>query len=168
VINDFGFITLVLSALASGYAVYAALRGRDDLTGPWLASARRAVIIAFWLLILSTAAVIYGLVSGDFQVDYVYQTSAVSMPIFLKITALWGGQNGSILFWTWLMAAFAAAVMVRKWDQDRLLMPWVIVVAVGTLLFFQVVSLFIANPFERLWFVGEEIVQSVWQPAMSW
>lgn len=163
-INDFGFITLILSLLASAYALVAAIRGRNHLTGPWLNSARRAVIAAFGLLTLSAAAVIYGLITGDFQVNYVYQTSAVSMSPLLKFTALWGGQEGSILFWTWLMSAFAAAVMVRKWEADRPLMPWVIFVTVGTLLFFQGVSLFIANPFERLWFVNNEVVQSVWQP----
>jgi cytochrome c-type biogenesis protein CcmF len=167
VINDFGFITLILSVLASLYALYAALRERNNLTSPWLASARQAVIAAFSLLSLSTAAVIYNLVMGDFQINYVYQTSAWSMSTFLKVTALWGGQEGSILFWTWLMSAFAAAVMVRKWETDRPLMPWVIVITVGTLLFFQLVSLFIANPFERLWFVDQEVVQSVWQPAGS-
>ncbi len=164
-INDLGFIILVLSVLASLYAVYAALRGRDDLSSAWLSSARRAVIAVFALLTISTAAVVYGLVTGDFQVDYVYQTSSRSMSTFLKVAALWGGQNGSILFWTWLMSGFAAAVMIRKWDADRPLMPWVIVASVGTLLFFQGVSLFIANPFERLWFVGQEVVQSVWSPA---
>jgi len=167
VINDFGFISLALSGLASLYAIYAALCGRDDLTGPWLASARRAVLTGFGLLTVAILSVVYNLVSGDFQVNYAYQTSAIAMPTFLKVTALWGGQEGSILFWTWLMSAFTAAVMVRKWDRDRALMPWVIVVAVGTLLFFQVVSMFIANPFERLWFVGEEVVQSVWQPAQG-
>lgn len=164
-INDFGFLTLVMSVLASIYALYAAWRGRNDPLGPWLSSARQAVIAAFSLLSLSTAAVIANLVTGDFQINYVYQTSALAMPTFLKVTALWGGQEGSILFWTWLMSAFAAAVVIRKWDTDRPLMPWVMVVTVGTLLFFQLVSLFIANPFERLWFVGREVVQSVWQPA---
>jgi cytochrome c-type biogenesis protein CcmF len=167
VINDFGFITLVLSGLASIYALMAVLIDHKDLTGPGLSSARRAVIAAFVLLTIATAAVVYGLMTGDFQVNYVYQTSAVSMPTFLKFTALWGGQEGSVLFWTWLMGAFAAAVMIRKWEADRPLMPWVIFITVGTLLFFQAVSLFIANPFERLWFVGDEVVQSVWQPANS-
>jgi len=166
-INDLGFISLILSVLASLYAIYAALEGRNNLDGPWLRSSRQAVIVAFALLTLSTATVVYGLVTGDFQVNYVYQTSSVSMSTFLRVTALWGGQEGSILFWTWLMSAFAAAVMVRKWDTDRILMPWVIVVAVGTLFFFQLVSLFIANPFLRMWFVGQDIVYSVWPPAGS-
>jgi cytochrome c-type biogenesis protein CcmF len=163
-INDFGYITLILSLLASLYALYAALRGRNDLQSAWLTSARLTVIVAFALLTISVAATVYSLVSGDYQINYAYQTSAQSMSTFLKVTALWGGQQGSILFWTWLMSAFAAGVMIRKWHTDRSLMPWVIVVTVGTLLFFQAVSLFIANPFERLWFVGQDVVHSVWQP----
>jgi cytochrome c-type biogenesis protein CcmF len=164
-INDLGFITLGLSVLVSLYALFAALRGRRELHSPWLASARHAVIAIFALLTISVGAVVYNLMTGDYQVNYAYQVSARAMPIFLKATALWGGQEGSILFWTWLMAAFAAAVMVRKWDADRHLMPWVIVVTVGTTLFFQALSLFTANPFERLWFLGEEVLHSVWQPS---
>ncbi|UCC63392.1 MAG: heme lyase CcmF/NrfE family subunit, partial [Anaerolineae bacterium] len=180
-INDLGFITLVLSLPTSLYALYAALRGRGDpstssgqvpatssdqaLSNPWLTSARHAVVATFLLQTISVAAVVYNLVTGDFQVHYVYQVSARAMPTFLKVTALWGGQRGSILFWTWLMAAYAAAVMARRWGTERPLMPWVIVVTMATLLFFQGLSLFITNPFERVWFVGQETVQSVWQPA---
>jgi cytochrome c-type biogenesis protein CcmF len=51
-----------------------------------------------------------------------------SMPLYLKVTALWGGQAGSLIFWSWLMAAFASAVTLRKWDRDREFLPWVIVV----------------------------------------
>lgn len=87
-INDFGFITLILSSLASLYALIAVLIGYKDLNGPWLSSARQATIAAFALLTIATAAVVYGLLTGDFQVNYVYQTSAVSMPTFLKFTAL--------------------------------------------------------------------------------
>jgi cytochrome c-type biogenesis protein CcmF len=164
-INSVGLVTLVLSIIVSLYALYAALRGRNNLQSPWLASARRAAIAVFPLLTVSIVATVYNLVTGGFQVNYVYQTSALDMPTFLKVTALWGGQQGSILFWTWLMAAFAAAVMVRKWDSDRPLMPWVIVVTVGTILFFQGISLLVANPFDRLWSVGQEVVQSIWQPV---
>jgi cytochrome c-type biogenesis protein CcmF len=38
---------------------------------------------------------------------------------FLKITALWGGQQGSVLFWAWLMSGFVAAVLLRKWQRDK-------------------------------------------------
>jgi cytochrome c-type biogenesis protein CcmF len=167
-LNDLGFIGLILSGLISIYAIYAAVRGDGDLRGPWLRSARRAVLVVFALLTVAILAVVYDLVTGDYQVNYAYEVSARGLPTFLKVTALWGGQEGSILFWTWLMSAFSAAVMLRRWDADRELMPWVIVVTVGTLLFFQVLSLFVSNPFERLWLDGQDVVHSVWQPVGTW
>jgi cytochrome c-type biogenesis protein CcmF len=73
------------------------------------------------------------------------------MPLYLRVTALWGGQAGSLLFWSWLMSAFASAVTLRKWQRDREFLPWVIVVALVTLAFFLILTLFIENPFERIW-----------------
>ncbi len=166
-INDLGFIALALSALLAAYAAGGAwwsTRCRDER---WLESARYAAVATAVLLTLSCLAVIYSLLVGDFQIQYVYSASARAMPAFLKATALWGGQAGSILFWTWLMSLFAAAVLVRKWEAERPLMPWVILVTMLTLLFFQSLSLFVANPFERMWGdpITGKIVQRVWQPA---
>ncbi len=164
-INDLGFFTLVFATLATIFAIFAALKARKTFDVTWLSGSRRAVIITFVLLTVSSAVTIYNLVSGNYQVRYAYETSAKAMPLLLKVTAFWGGQQGSILFWTWLMAGFVAILMFRKWHEDRELMPWVIVVSMGTVLFFLLVALFISNPFERMWFLGEELVYAVWQPA---
>jgi cytochrome c-type biogenesis protein CcmF len=74
------------------------------------------------------------------------------MPLYLRATAWWGGQAGSLLFWSWLMAAFTSAVTLRKWDRDREFLPWVIVVSLVTLAFFLGMNIFFENPFERFWF----------------
>ncbi len=73
------------------------------------------------------------------------------MPFYLKITALWGGQAGSLVLWSWLMSAFASAVTLRKWERDRELLPWVIVVTSVTLAFFLSLSILYENPFARWW-----------------
>ncbi len=65
-----------------------------------------------------------------------YEVTSKSMPTYLKVTAWWGGQAGSLLFWSWLMSAFASAVTLRKWDRDQEFLPWVIVVTSVTLAFF--------------------------------
>jgi len=165
-INDLGFIALALSAVLAAYAAGAAWWSTRRQDNRWLESARNAAVATAPLLALACAAVIYSLLSGDFQIRYVYDVSARAMSRFLKATALWGGQAGSILFWTWLMSVFAAVVLIRKWELDRPLMPWVIVVTMLTLLFFQGLALVVANPFERLWQdpITGEIVESVWQP----
>ncbi len=74
-----------------------------------------------------------------------------AMPFYLRATALWGGQAGSLMFWSWLMSAFATAVTLRKWERDREFLPWVIVVSLVTLAFFLGMAIFIENPFERFW-----------------
>ncbi|MER3458108.1 MAG: cytochrome C biogenesis protein, partial [Chloroflexota bacterium] len=105
-------------------------------------SARNAAVAVLPLLTLASLTVIVSLVRGDFHLAYVVNTSNRAMPTFLKVTALWGGQNGSILFWSWLMSAFAFGVMLRKWDRDRELMPYVIAVTMITQAFFIGLVLF--------------------------
>jgi len=173
VINDVGFIALALSALAAAFAAGAAVWGVRIGDDRWLEAARRAAVATAPLLTLSAGAVVYSLLAGDFQIRYVYDVSSQAMSPFLRATALWGGQAGSILFWTWLMSLFAAVVMMRKWEADlrsapdRPLMPWVIVVTMLTLLFFQSLSLFVDSPFERLWRDPNtgEVTEAIFRPA---
>jgi cytochrome c-type biogenesis protein CcmF len=86
------------------------------------------------------------------------------MPDYLKITALWGGQAGSLLFWSWLLAGFTSAVTLRKWDRDQDLLPWVIVISLATLLFFIVLNTFFENPFISYWQTSEGITTAFSRP----
>src|SRR3989337_1790528 len=99
-------------------------------------SARRAQLLTFPLLSLVAGVLIYLLVNNQFDVSFVYEVTSRSMPAYLKVTAWWGGQAGSLLFWAWLLSAFASLVTLRKWDRDREFLPWVIVVACVTMAFF--------------------------------
>jgi cytochrome c-type biogenesis protein CcmF len=113
-------------------------------------------------------SIIYLLVTNDYQVDYVASVTSNSMPTYLKVTALWGGQPGSLIFWSWLMAAFASAVALRKWDRDQEFLPWVVIVTLVTLGFFLSLSVFIENPFVRLWQTATGgITTAMLQPAGS-
>lgn len=153
------FVLCIYGAIA---AVYGARSGRD----PWLASARSAMLLTFPLLTLAALSIIYALVTFDFQLDYVASVTSRSMPTYLRVTALWGGQSGSLLFWAWLMSGFASAVMLRDWRRDREFLPWVILVALVTLGFFLSLIIFFENPFARLWQGATGTVfASVWQPA---
>ena len=88
------------------------------------------------------------------------------MPDYLKLTALWGGQAGSLLFWSWLMAAFGSAVAIRKWNRDREFLPWVIIVAMITLIFFLAMVIIFENPFERYWAdAAGNVIQAMFQPV---
>jgi cytochrome c-type biogenesis protein CcmF len=89
------------------------------------------------------------------------------MPTYLKVTAWWGGQAGSLLFWSWLMSAFASLVTLRKWDRDREFLPWVIVVACVTMAFFIGMNVFFENPFAQLYQSTAGIEPHTFHPANS-
>lgn len=163
---NFGYGTLVITFLACLYGVGASIYGlRRDLPA-WVDSARQAMLLTFPLITLSALSIILLLVNGAYEVEYVYSVTSDSMPLYLKVTALWGGQAGSLVFWSWLMAAFASAVTLRKWDRDRELLPWVIIVSLVTLAFFLGLVIFVENPFVRLWQTPRgEVIPTMFPPA---
>lgn len=150
---DIGLIALTIAFLFCVYATFISLYGALSGRVVWVESARNASLIVFPLLTIPVVVVVYALYTFDFSLAYVYDVSSRAMSPFLRVTALWGGQNGSVLFWAWLMASFVGLVLLRKWERDRELMPYVIFVAMLTTTFFVGVVLFITNPFMRLWHV---------------
>ena len=154
-IEGIGYAALVISfALAlygAGAAAFGAKRNRPEL----VESARRAMLLSWPMISVAALAIIALLVAGRYDIAYVAKVTSNAMPPYLRVTALWGGQEGSLVFWSWLMAAFATAVGLRKWDRDRDLLPWVIVVTMITLAFFLSLIVFFENPFSRIWITPE-------------
>ncbi|MCS6908295.1 MAG: heme lyase CcmF/NrfE family subunit [Anaerolineales bacterium] len=156
-INELGYGTLAITFFLALYGIGAAIWGVQKRKPEWVESARNAMLLTFPLLTISCASMIYLLVNGNYEVEYVSSVTSNSMPLYLRITALWGGQAGSLLFWSWLMSAFASAVTLRNWQRDREFLPWVIVVSLVTLGFFLGLTLFVENPFDRLWLLPNGI-----------
>ena len=165
-IANLGYGALLITFLISIYASVAAVYGARRQAPAWVESARIATLITFPLLTISALCIIFLLVNGNYEVEYVASVTSNSMPLYLRVTALWGGQAGSLVFWSWLMAAFAAAVTLREWKRDREFLPWVILVSMVTLAFFLLLTLFVENPFERIWMSPTgAVTTSMIQPA---
>jgi cytochrome c-type biogenesis protein CcmF len=142
------------------------LYGLQQKSARWIESARSAMLLTWPLITLAILSLIYLMVTKHYEVAYVYEVTSNSMPVFLKISALWGGQAGSLLFWSWLMAAFAMLVSLRKWDRDAEFLPWVIIVCLVTVAFFLGLSIFSADPFARYWQgPNGDIVTALFRPA---
>ncbi len=164
---DIGLFALIIAFLLAMYATFASAWGGWKSRPAWVESARNATLLVFPLLTISVIIVVYALYFLDFSLAYVEDVSSRAMSPFLRLTALWGGQAGSILFWAWLMAGFVAAVLLRKWQRDRDLMPYFIAVAMLTTSFFIGISVFIVNPFVRLWHIPgtTELTRAIFQPV---
>jgi cytochrome c-type biogenesis protein CcmF len=165
-IANLGYGALIITFLVTLFGIGAAIYGMVQKKPAWVDSARNAMLLTFPLLTISALSIIFLLATDHYEVEYVAHVTSRSMPMYLKVTALWGGQAGSLIFWSWLMAAFASAVTLRKWDRDREFLPWVIVVSLVTLAFFISLNVFVENPFSRLWVtpVGQ-IEKFMFQPA---
>lgn len=149
-IPELGYISLIFALAAAVFAAVAAYYGRHTNQPRWIESARNATIATFPLTTISCLLMIYLLVAGDFSVEYVWRVSSLDMPTYLKVTALWGGQAGSLLFWNFLLSIFTAAAMARNWHKQKELMPYAIMVASFTQIFFLCISVFVEHPFSRL------------------
>jgi len=164
-LSDFGFGVLIVTFIVALYSVVAAIIGERRKSAQMVESARRAQLLTFPLISLAAGVLIYLLINNHFDVSFVYEVTSRSMPTYLKITAWWGGQAGSLLFWAWLLSAFTSAVTLRKWERDREFLPWVIVVSSITLAFFLSMNIFFENPFARFWQVAGNIEPSTFRPA---
>jgi cytochrome c-type biogenesis protein CcmF len=150
-VEDFGFGVLVVTFILALYSVGAAVIGVSKSSRSWVESARLAMLLTFPLITVAALSLIYLLTTNQFNVAFVYEVTSRSMPAYLKVTALWGGQAGSLVFWSWLMSAFASAVTLRKWERDHEFLPWVIIVSSVTMAFFLGLVIFSENPFARYW-----------------
>jgi cytochrome c-type biogenesis protein CcmF len=163
---NIGNAALVITFLLCIYGSAAAIYGVRRNAPAWVDSSRNAMLLTFPLLTVSVLSIVYLLVTNQFQVEYVASVTSRSMPNYLRATALWGGQEGSLVFWSWLLAAFASAVTLRNWKRDREFLPWVVVVCLITLGFFLLLIIFFENPFLRLWLLPNgQVLPSLLQPA---
>ncbi len=148
---EIGLTATFLALVAAFYAVVtAALAGRTH-SERLLISARNAALTPFPLLLTAAGSLLVALVTQQYQISYVWSVTNPQTPLFYRITALWGSQAGSLLFWSLLMSAFAFGAITLNWRTDRRLMPGVIAYTMAVLGFFLFLNLFLENPFTRFW-----------------
>jgi len=122
--------------------------------GDLVLSAERSIYAVFGLMVLASAGVMAAFIGDRFEYWYVASYSNRELEFFYKVTGLWAGQRGSLLFWALLLSFFASIAVFTNRNKHREFMPYVAGVLQGILTFFIVVLLFAdVNPFERLAFI---------------
>jgi cytochrome c-type biogenesis protein CcmF len=96
----------------------------------------------------ASSLIIYAFLADDFSIQYVHHTSDSAMPLFYKITAFWGGLDGSLLFWVLLLSVFSALAVRANRRRHEDLIPHVVWLLGIIDLFFIAVLIFVKNPFE--------------------
>jgi cytochrome c-type biogenesis protein CcmF len=153
---DIGYIALLLALVASIYASFAFIFGARGRHPALVDSARNSLLAVFGLVSVSVGALLYALVTHDFQIEYVANYTSSDLSSAYLISALWAGNDGSLLFWAWLLSLFATVVLLQKRDIGKELVPYAGVVIMATQAFFLSLLLWVANPFQKLSFVPAE------------
>ena len=107
----------------------------------------RSVLVVSCLSIIATFVLLNELIQSNFDIDYVAHYSSLQTPLIYKITALWAGQSGSLLFWLFILSIYCLIVLLQNRNKYTELMPWVILVLVSIQFFFLIITNFVANPF---------------------
>jgi cytochrome c-type biogenesis protein CcmF len=148
--NEFGFYCLTAALVVSLYAVavnFAAGRAKNPVLAQ---SGENAVISVFVLVALASASLISLMLHSDFSNEYVANYTSLDLPTYYKVTAFWGGQKGSLLFWTLLLTMFSTLVVFQNQNKNRELMPYAVGVLASVQAFFLSVLAFSTPPFETL------------------
>ena len=147
-LGQLGHFTVLLAIGLGGYGLVTGLLGLARRDGRLLASARLAAVTLFLALTAAMAIMETALLTDDFSVKYVAETSSLYSPLWVKIVTLWAALEGSLLLWAWILSGYTALLAVVA--PNTPLRPWALVVLHVVLLFFVGVVAFVANPFTTL------------------
>jgi cytochrome c-type biogenesis protein CcmF len=133
-----------------GLAVYAAVAGfwgAHARSRRLSLSAQNALVAAFAAATVATGVLLRALVAGDFSFTYVAAFTSRELPLTYKVTALWGGQEGSLLLWLLVLTGYSAAAVLLDRKAGRELVVWVVPVLGVVAAFFSMLVVFVSSPF---------------------
>jgi cytochrome c-type biogenesis protein CcmF len=169
--SDLGFLALSLGLGVTTYSIVSLALGIRKSDEGLAAAGKRAIYASAVFLSLAVLALIYLLLARDFQVEYVASHTSRDLPLPYTLSALWAGQEGSLLFWAWVLSLYATAVVFSARRVGRSLSSYSSLVTACVLAFFLVLVIFVNNPFHRLDFVpsdGLGMNPLLQNPAMIW
>jgi cytochrome c-type biogenesis protein CcmF len=148
--ENLGSLAVLLAFCVAIYATVASIVGRLKHKPFLVVSGERAVYSVWALVTLASGILVYSLMTGDFRMGYVAAHSNRTMPVLYKFAAWWGGQEGSLLFWSFLLSTYASVVVFTNRRKHRDMMPYVTAILMTVQTFFLLLNNFIANPFQVL------------------
>jgi cytochrome c-type biogenesis protein CcmF len=157
--ENLGSLAILLAFCFAIYAVIGSVAGKLGRRPFLVLSAERAVYCVWTLLTVAVTVLVYSLIAGDFRLSYVAEHSNKSMNLPYKFASWWGGQEGSLLLWSWLLATYTSVVVFQNRRKFREMMPYVTAVLMATETFFLMLISFIEPPFKVL-MAGKGIVDA--------
>ena len=145
--STLGTYTLIAAFIACAYSAAAAVAGHRRRSLRLLESGVGAFYLVTALMTLASAVIVHAFVTEDYSIRYVDQYSDSIQPLFYKLTSYWGGLDGSIMFWVFLLSVFGAISVKANRERHRELIPYVIATISTVQMFFLSIMIANKNPF---------------------
>jgi len=147
---ELGHYALILALMLAGAQAFFGLAGPALRRERWLAVVPSAACGQFVFVALAVAVLVHAFVTNDFSVHYVAENSNSALPLFYRVTAMWGAHEGSMLLWILVLTLWTMALVARSHTMP----PAFAARALGVLglisFFFLLFTLATSNPFVRL------------------
>ncbi len=145
-----GYYLLWFALILTIYAGAAAVAGVRTREARLHESAVRATHATFLILLVAAGLLVHAFLTNDFSLKYVAGHSSRVLPRLYAATGLWAGMEGSLTFWSLVLAGFTSFAVYRNRDRVQELIPWVIVTLSGVQAFFLFIQIFVSGPFEMV------------------
>ena len=147
---ELGHFALILALLLAGLQAFFGIAGPMLGRDRWIAAVTPAVAGQFVMIATAVGCLVASFVANDFSVLYIAENSNSALPMFYRVTAMWGAHEGSLLLWILLLAAWTVAVTIGASRLPPRFAARVLgvlgLISFGFLLF----TLATSNPFLRL------------------
>ncbi len=148
--SDLGTIALILAAGFALYTIFAAVLGAKRNMSLLVVSALRSALVVTFFLLLASAALVISFLIHDFGVRYVAEQSSLSMPWYYTAAAFYGGQEGSLLYWSLMLSVFSAIFIFTSRRAPAVMVPYIVATLMGIQLFFLFMLTTVSSPFVRM------------------
>src|SRR5215208_4025766 len=142
-----GALLLLIAFVTAAYTVAAAVAGARRRNTRLTESAIGAFYTIAAIMTVASGVMIYAFVAGDYSIRYVRRYSDSVQPLFYKITSYWGGLDGSVMFWVFLLSVFGAIAVKVNRERYRELIPYVVATISVVEMFFLYLMVVHNNPF---------------------
>lgn len=149
-VPEYGHLALIIAFVLSILLTVVPLVGTFTGRLLWMNSARPLASGMFVFTLVSFLVLVYAFLQDDFTVKYVAGHSNTLLPDFYKVTAVWGGHEGSVLLWALVLAGWTIAVAMFSSELPLQMLARVLSVMGGISTGFLSFILFTSNPFDRL------------------
>jgi cytochrome c-type biogenesis protein CcmF len=142
-----GSFLLLASFVICSYAAVISVVGVRQRSRRMIESGIGAFYLICALMTCASAVMINAFLTDDFSINYVAHYSDSVQPLFYKITSYWGGLDGSIMFWVFLLSVFGTCAVYVNRDRHRELIPYVVATISVVQMFFLYLMVVHKNPF---------------------